>query len=638
MNYFKGATRKDMKLFRGYIATSNKKSKMKFAHGEKLLTLEQAETLPEYSGVLADDIVLVDIDNDEQSETLMDIVEALQINTVVYQTTRGRHFYFKNTKINKCSTHSKLAIGLEADIKIGLKNSYAVLKKENQKRFIEWDSETLDELPSWLLPVKTENNFYKMNEGDGRNETLFSYILTLQKTGLSKDEIKYCFELLNKYILAKPLSKSELETITRDEAFVDNFSTNNFFTDKGVFKFDVFAKYLVENFNIKRINGQLHIYKDGVYIYGMNEIQSEMIDKIPNLNRQKRAEVLAYLELLIKKDTRISDAEFIAFNNGLYNIETGDFTGFNPEIIITNKINYDYKPESYSELADNVLNKLACNNLQIRMLLEETIGYTFYRRNELRKAFILVGDKHNGKSTYLDMIMRLLGEENTVALDLKELSDRFKPAELFNKLANIGDDIGDEFIGNPAVFKKIVSGDRINVERKGQNPFNFNPYAKMLFSANSIPRIKDKSGAVIDRLVIIPFEASFTKDAPDYDPYIKYKLREDDVMEYLIVLGLNGLKRVLDNQAFTISEKVESNLQEYAENNNPVLLFFKENDDDNTILNRPTKFVYQNYVAFCLSNNFQQLSNIEFSKQVKKRYGYEIKVKTINGKSTRCFC
>ena len=86
---------------------------------------------------------------------------------------------------------------------------------------------------------------------------------------------------------------------------------------------------------------------------------------------------------------------------------------------------------------------------------------------------------------------QLLGEENIASLDLKELGDRFKTAEMFGKLANIGDDIGDEFIANPAIFKKLVTGERVSAERKGQNPFEFNNYSKLLFSANNIPRIKE---------------------------------------------------------------------------------------------------------------------------------------------------
>lgn len=237
----------------------------------------------------------------------------------------------------------------------------------------------------------------------------------------------------------------------------------------------------MENHKIIKINRQLHIFEDGIYRLGYEEIQAEMIKHISNLNKQKRNEVMAYLDLLIRENTTPSDASYIAFKNGVYNIDTGEFRDFTPDLIITNKINWNYNPAAYSEIADNTLNKLACHDRNIRALLEEVIGYTFYRRNELRKAFILTGDKHNGKSTYLDMIAQLLGGENTTALDLKELGDRFKTAELFGKLANIGDDIGDEFIANPAIFKKVVSGDRVNAERKGQDPFDFTCYAKQLF-------------------------------------------------------------------------------------------------------------------------------------------------------------
>lgn len=625
-----------MDLFRGYVKTKNKKCTQKFANGEKLLTLEQAEKLPEYAGILADHIILVDVDDERQSEILMDIVEDLQLNCRVYKTTRGRHFYFKNTNVLKCGTHLKLACGLEADIKLGSKNSYAILKFDNKDRFIEWENinNTLDDLPPFLLPVKSEVDFLNMRNGDGRNQTLFNYILTLQKYGLKKEEIKQTLTIINKFILKDKLKDSELNTIMRDEAFTAE--EKSFFTAKGQFKFDDFAKFLMNEYHIIRINGQLHIYKDGVYVYGYNLIQSEMIKHISNLNKQKRNEVLSYLDLLIPEDTKTSGAEWIAFKNGIYNIDTEEFCPFSSDIIITNKINWNFNPDAYSEIADKTLNKLSCNNAQIRALLEEVIGYTFYRRNELRKAFILTGDKHNGKSTFLDMITNILGAENTCALDLKELGDRFKTAELFGKLANIGDDIGDEFIGNPAVFKKVVSGDRVSAERKGQDPFDFAPYAKQLFSANSIPRIKDKSGAVIDRLIIVPFNASFSKNDADYDPYIKYKLRDESVMEYLINIGLSGLSKVLKNQCFTVSDEVKKSLVEYEENNNPILLFFKE-IDESEVEGKPTKSIYSRYGEFCLSNNLQQLSHIEFSKQIKKYYGVEIGVSTINGKSCRVF-
>jgi putative DNA primase/helicase len=236
------------------------------------------------------------------------------------------------------------------------------------------------------------------------------------------------------------------------------------------------------------------------------------------------------------------------------------------------------------------------------------------------------------------MIQNLLGDENIASLDLKELGDRFKTAELFGKLANIGDDIGDEFIANAAIFKKLVTGDRVSAERKGQNPFEFNNYSKFLFSANNIPRIKDKTGAVQRRLIIIPFDAKFSKDDPDYNPYIKHFLKTDEVMEYLINLGIKGLKRVLENRAFTASERVQKEMDEYEESNNPVLGFFKECEaEDFRIENEPTNTVYKRYQEYCIANSLQAMSNIEFSKQVNRIMNFKIADKKINGKKFRIF-
>ena len=620
-------------FFKGYVPTKDKKCLLPFKNktAADLQTYEQVKNLPEFAGILSDETILIDVDNMEQSEILFNIVKDLELNCRVYATSRGKHFLFKNEGVETNKIHTKLAVGLETDIKLGTRNSYSILKFNNKEREILYDVDEYQSLPKWLTPIKTPYDFLNMENGDGRNQTLFNYILTLQSNDFSENEAIETIRLINKYILLEPLEEKELETILRHDAF-----KKPVFFKKGKFLFDKFALYLKNNNHIVRINNQLHIYRDGIYVEGQSEIEAAMIEHIPDLTRARRSEILSYLDILIRKNIKTSEANLIAFKNGIYNVETDELIDFSPDYIITNKINFNFNPNAWSDLVDKTFDKLACNNESIRALLEEAVGYCFYRRNELRKSFILTGDKKNGKSTFLAMLKELLGDDNTSALDLNELADRFSSASLFGKLANIGDDIGDEFIANPATFKKIVSGDRIKGENKGQKEFFFNPYCKLLFSANNIPRIKDKSGAVLDRLVIIPFDARFSRDDPDFDPYIKYKLIQEDALEYLILLGIKGLKRVLQNQTFTKSEKVAKSIQEYQETNNPILIFFKEIDIDE-ILNEPTSEVYRKYNEFCLANSFTPMSNIEFSKQIKRRFNLEIVNKTIKGKKYRIF-
>lgn len=624
-------------FFKGYVETRDKKCIEKFKGRTDFKTYEQVKPLSEFAGILAQDTILIDVDDFESSELLFKIVQEKKLKCRVYETTRGKHFLFNNPDlVTSNRTHASLAVGITADIKLGKRNSYSILKFGGKERKIIYDTAEKEEaadLPKWMIPVKSNMEFINMDSGDGRNQALFNYILTLQSSDFSVEEARETIRIINHHILKEPLSDDELEIVLRDDAF-----QKSIFFKGTAFLFDKFATYIKNNNHIIKVNNQLHLYKEGIYVSGQQEIESVMIQHIPQLNRAKRTEVMAYLDIMIRENTQTTDANLIAFRNGLFNIVDDTFIPFTPDHIITNKINWDFNPNAYWELTDSTLNKIACDDPCIRTLLEEVVGYCLYRRNELGKAFILTGDKNNGKSTFLDMIKTLLGDENIAALDLKELGDRFKTAELFGKLGNIGDDIGDEFIANAAVFKKLVTGDRLNVERKGQNPFDFNNYSKLLFSANNIPRIgkgKD-SAAILRRLVIIPFEARFSVDDPDYRPYIKYELRQQESIEYLIQLGLKGLKTVLLNQKFTSSEKVQKELEDYEENNNPVLGFLKE-VDRNEIENEPTNKVYQAYQEYCLSNSLQALSNIEFSKQVKRHYDFTIVDKKINGKKYRLF-
>lgn len=628
-------------LYKGYIKAKGKAAIEPFKDRTKYRTYEEVKDLPGFAGVLADDTILIDIDDAEQSEILMNIVEDYQLDCRVYQTSRGRHFLFKNHSISRNRTHVPLAIGLTADIKLGSRSSYEVIKIDGDERFIEWDIEddcTYQEIPKWLFPVRATVDFLDMDAGDGRNQALFNYILTLTSNDFTVDETREAIRILNKYVLKEPLPDEELEVVLRDEAFQKPV----FFNDK-TFMFDRFANYLKNNNYVIKINGQLHIYHDGIYVNGYKTIEAAMIQQIPNLRKTQRREVLDYMELIVDEKPA-ADARYIAFLNGVLDIVTGSLLPFSPDLVVTNQIPWNYMPDAYNELADKTLNKLSCGDQVIRSLLEECIGYCFYRRNELGKAFILTGDKSNGKSTFLDCVKAILGEQNVSALDLKELGDRFSTSMMFGKLANIGDDIGDDFLqgSQVSIFKKVVTGNRIKAERKGQDPFEFNPYIKLLFSANDIPRMKDKTGAVLRRLVIIPFNARFSKTLPngepdpDYNPFIKYELVEQSSLEYLIRLGVEGLKRILENDEFSKSEKVQQQLDEYEEENNPIIAFISDCGVE-MIENEPTADVYKRYQVFCAENSMQPMSKIVFSKQINKRLGFETSVTRVGDKLIRIF-
>lgn len=623
-----------MKYHRGYVKCDGKKAVEKFKNipDSDLRTLEQAEKCDSYAGILAPGVVLLDFDIKEQSDIAYIISQRMGISCRIYQSDKGYHFLMRaNDKLIKCQTRVKLACGIICDIKVGTSASYECLKVNGRVREMIQDCDDPDVAPAYLSPVESDVDFLNLGDGDGRNSTLYAYILTLSKAGLSKAEIKDTINIINKFVLKEPLPQNEIDTILRDDAFV--IQKPSFMDDKGRFLHSVFAEWLVNNLNIVKVSGALHIYQDGIYVRGDKVIEREMIKHIPNLTQAKRKETYLYIDLLIAEDHEIADARYIAFNNGIYDAVTEQLLPFTPEIVLVNKIPHDYNPEANDATMLKVMNNLTCGESKLFDLLCEMVGYLFWRKNEMGWTFFCLGNRANGKSTFLDTLNYLLGSNNTSALDLRELGKDFKSQELFGKLANIGDDIADDYISDTSVFKKVATGNIITANPKYEQPFKFRPYAKLIFSCNTFPRLNDRTNAAARRIVPIPFNATFDKNSEDYDPFVKYKLQTEEAMSTLINLGLSGLKRVLTNNDFTRCEAVNSEIRAIEENNNPLITFA----NTHRIEDQDADKLYSEYVWWASNNGVQSMSKPTFVKQIEYQCGVKSKTSVVDGTNITIF-
>lgn len=626
--------------FKGYVIGKGKQAIMKVKNVQ-LLSWDAVQRYRSFGTILNQYFVDISFDTNERSQKFWDMVEKNNWKCLIFENLENGHIHsiwrIPNNWKFKDGRDKKLAVGLIADIHSG--STYIPLRVDGVDRFPpSFEPDDIDEVPVELFPVNTTIDLEGLQEGDGRNEELFRYILILQsQLGLDEELIRKVLYNTNYFIFQEPLSDDELEVILRDEAFQKPV----FFMDK-TFLFDRFAVWLKNTYHVVKINNQLHIYQNGIYVEDEN-LGTVMRENIPNIKKNQKTEVLDCLRDITECKTQ-ADARYIAFRNGVLDIVTGQMQPFSPDLVITNQIPWDYNPEAYSELADDTLNKLACGDPAVRSLLEECIGYCFYRANDYKKSFMLTGKGNNGKSTFLDCVKAILGDGNISALDLKELGDRFSTSMMFGKLANIGDDISDDFLqgSQVAIFKKVVSGNRIKAERKGQDPFEFNPYVKLLFSANDIPRMKDKTGAVLNRLVIIPFNARFTKYLPsgeidpDYNPKIRYELVEQSSVEYLIRVGVEGLKRIIGNQGFSKSDATEQMAEEYDLMNNPIKGFFAE-QEEGYIFRETVQDIFTRYQLYCNDCGIKPETKISFGKTVAEMFQVESKNTRVNGKQVRFY-
>ena len=176
---------------------------------------------------------------------------------------------------------------------------------------------------------------------------------------------------------------------------------------------------------------------------------------------------------------------------------------YSPEYVFLNRFPYDYKPNAKDEpLVIETIASIANHNQEVIDLLYEAMGNCFYLLNSYRGAVMLYGKSgNNGKSTLLNMIIKLLGRENTSALSLQDTCEKFRLYDIYGKVANIGDDIPNTYFPDSSIFKKLVTGESVIAEQKQKDPITFEPFAKLFFAMNGLPTISDKSKAFFSRIL-----------------------------------------------------------------------------------------------------------------------------------------
>ena len=576
--------------------------------------------------------VVVDVDDEYQFQALYRMIEETGIKTRVMRTTRGGHFWFKTHEGISNQVGVNTPVSIRIDIRShGRKSQVAVKQAGVWREWIQNDAE-VDLLPQWLKPMKHEESFLGMTNGDGRNSKLFAYMITLVNAGLSRDDVRTTFNLINNNMFLDKLPQEELNVITRDASF-ENIR-EAFYTGRN-FHHDRFSQYFVNDNKIFILNKRLYMYDKGYYSDDQHNINRRMIEYIPQLSSAQRREVMQYVEL-IAENPRDKSPYHIVCNNGMLDIRDDYLHEYDPLVITTNKINASYDENAYDEPTDNMLNRLCNNDTDLRLLLEEMIGYCLVPTAKFQKAFLLTGGGSNGKSTFLEMLAELLGNENVSALSMSELNHNFKVSEITSKLANIGDDISSEYMEDSSIFKKLVTGEDITVDVKNETPYKLKNTAKLIFAANDLPLALDKSEGLLRRLTIVPFVAKFSKNDEDYDPFISDKIKTDNARSYLLNIGLAGARRLFENNEFTEPLVVTDVLHEYEiRNNNAMAYYYDEIKTPEAITGKTLGDTYMAYQYWCHGQGMKPYSQIIFNKNIEETTGL---IKThvyTGGKQTR---
>lgn len=379
----------------------------------------------------------------------------------------------------------------------------------------------------------------------------------------------------------------------------------------------------IKEYHLKTVSDteRIYHYDHGVYLDDGETVLKERIEA--EFGDETNDRLVKDIVGKVKRRTYVdrdlfNNKPIINIKNGLLDLETLSLQPHTPEYLSTAQLDVNYNPEASAPAIREFLIQVAQS--KDIPLIEEIIGWLLWTDYNVHKAVMLLGIGRNGKGTLLRLITAFLGKRSISNVTLQELvGDRFAKADLYGKLANIGGDLPSKDLSDTSAFRNLTGGDDNRAQEKYRPAFNFRNKAKLLFSANVLPRSPDDTYAFYSRWILIEFLNVFDTQKGTADPDLDAKLQTPEELSGLLNIALEGLKRLKANRwMFSYDKTVENVEIMYKRNANPVYAFLLDECEpgDETDYIEKTAF-WNRFNEYVKKHNLRPISITKFGKLLK---------------------
>lgn len=308
---------------------------------------------------------------------------------------------------------------------------------------------------------------------------------------------------------------------------------------------------------------------------------------------------------------------FINFENGMYNAIQRRLYPHDPRYLCTNQIPHEYYPDgdhgSGTEMEKYL--QFAIPDKDDREMLLEFIGLCCTKDTSQQKMLIMCGKGGTGKSTLINLIQTIVGRQNTSNVAMSDLSQRFTAISMMGKLLNACADLEIDALDDVTMIKKLIGEDSIKGEFKGKDPISFDNYAKMLFSTNELPIVRnEKTDGFYRRLLILTMD----NKPKQRDPTFRKRL--DGELPYLIHIAMQALRRMYMRKSIMESANSIERVQQLRNDSDTIEAFLSELCDVSDPNSRIAKTdLYKKYTEYCEENERQSHQKLGFYKALRNK-------------------
>ncbi|MBO6584755.1 MAG: bifunctional DNA primase/polymerase [Gracilimonas sp.] len=611
-------------------------------------------------------IVVLDMDPRHKGEESLEALE--QELGVFTQTTTimtgggGKHFYYLYPGENKIRNSSgKLGEGLDVKTDGGYVVAPGSLHKSGSKYDFLFGLEEIKPFPDKLVKRlrnhrKTENK-PDLSSSDPiwegkRNDTLFSIGVELRKRGANRIQIESELIDINRLRCNPPLENSEIKSIANSASKGPGSVNGNFMKNAENEEYGLWdtefgnANEFVERFTEEvryNIDGKHWLVWDGArwkkdpnelivsgyakkLIEKMYEEASKIKDtelrdkKIQHIKKSAKGTGINAILTIARTDLRIRITEnqldqrlmMITLENLTYDLDSGKKLKHNPNHFITKKLPFSFDSKARGQRWREFVLQIMNGDEEMASFLQEAVGYSLTGLTSEQCLFFLYGQGKNGKTTFVEVLMKLFDEyackaENRMIMDVGNSS------AIPNDVARLN---GHRFVLfseiqegrrlDEAKVKNLTGGDTITARFLRQEFFDFEPSHTIWLFGNHKPLISGTDDGIWRRLRLIKFARQFSEK--ERDRHLREKLYKE--LPGIFNWALEGLEKWKGNgRRLAIPEKVKRETLNYRGEMDVLTSFIQETCKEGVTYSCSNKELRSAYELWCSENGLQVMSN-----------------------------
>ena len=391
------------------------------------------------------------------------------------------------------------------------------------------------------------------------------------------------------------------------------------------------ARKLMEKYHFATIHGSksedILIYNDtGIYKYGGESLIKEQTQAIckDDANTHFVGEILGHIRRSTYINAQSIDEgdNILNVTNGLVNMQTCELSEHTPLYPSFVQLPIAFDKNAKCPKIEAFINSIFRH--QDAELVKEFIGFLLIKRYLFHKALMITGESHSGKTTFVNLVMSLIGTQNTSSITLQDLCDKpFAIAELHGKIANISDDLPSNPVKYAGQFKRLTGESIIMAERKFKDPFTFTNSAKAIFTCNELPPVQSGDDAYFYRWLIVETSSKFNKESCNRN--MLREITTPGELSGFLNLALKYRARLLKQNDFIGSLGIDESRERYNLTvKDSVAKFIGENILKEAESWVSKDIVWENYQEWCEDNGISTKAANSFHRRFQQLLGKQV--------------